>query len=180
MFYLGDNEYFTESKHGNRKKNEKKYHPTHKNTMQLIKKAVAEHPDSSNKKIYQELNKETFKTKESRKICQPTDTKQIANAKYNLKKLDKENKLLDDLFKTRILLSQGLDDFVKVFNISPSIYLIMNFQKIIDFVNFMIDQNFIVEIGYDTTFNCSPYYLTFLVCKAQIFEGDPVFPGIKN
>lgn len=82
--------------------------------------------------------------------------------------------------RSRILISCGLDQFVKEFNIFPDIYLIVAFPQLIDFTNFLIETQPLVEIGYDTTFNCAIYYITFVVSKALIYEKEPIYPVCSN
>lgn len=70
----------------------------------------------------------------------------------------------------------GIDKFIHEFNILPEIHLILGFKKLIDYTNFLIDKKILVEMGYDTTFNCGPYYVSFLCTKALTFNETPLFP----
>lgn len=75
-----------------------------------------------------------------------------------------------------ILISCGLDQFVQEFNIFPNIHLIVGFPQLIDFTNYLIETQPLVEICYDTTFNGAIYYITFVVSKGLIYEDEPIYP----
>ena len=105
-------------------------------------------------------------------IATPRNYKQVRNTVFNERDRRRVNK--DEIIAITLLCEQI--DFVQLLQWEPTLVVIMGRKQTCAFVDHLIARDEILQLGYDTTFNLCDAYVTPLLLRIPLFDGEPVVP----
>ncbi|XP_042316660.1 uncharacterized protein LOC121927141 [Sceloporus undulatus] len=178
IHYLGDETLHQPSSHGNRKHSKKPFTGTTKKVLPKIKIESKSHKKPL--KAYKDL--QMVASLDSSHRCMAIDhshnLKWVQNASY---KLNQKKQISNDEIFNIVELSCHLENFIMSFTLVPNVTVSFAHPGIIAEAEALLslsseDVSLPQLVSYDTTFKLGDFYLSPIVIRNIILEGDPILP----